>query len=253
MHKSVLARRMLVVPVALALLYPLYGLFAPVGTWEWHGHQAFASLKVSFLLTLIALLVVVAIGTPLAWSLKGASHRERTVLDAVILLSVLMPPLALGLLLALAFGPETALGRLLLALNIPTSNSAPAFVVTQIYTSLGYYVIGATAAFEAVPADLEQSAALLGLRPWQVFVRVTLPLARLGLAGAMSLAWVRALGEFGAIMVTSYYPHGMPVQLWVNLQDSGLPAVLPLLVLFLAAALPLPWILHLRMRRQHYA
>ncbi len=250
-HKAV--RRILVAIVAIGLLYPLYGLFAPVGPWQWHGHGAFASLRVSFTLTLIALVIVALVGTPLAWSLKQASRRERTALDAIILLSVLMPPLALGLLLALAFGPSTAIGRFLLAMNIPTSNSDIAFVVTQVYASLGYYVIGATAAFEAVPMDLEQSAALLGLRPWQTFARITLPLARLGLAAAMSLAWVRALGEFGAIMVTSYYPHGMPVQLWVNLQDSGLPAALPLLVLFLATALPLPWILHLRMRRHQHA
>ncbi|MDA8390744.1 MAG: ABC transporter permease subunit [Gammaproteobacteria bacterium] len=253
MQPPAAVRRVLFTAVALALLYPLYGLFAPVGSWQWHGHHAFASLRVSFALTLVALAIVVLIGTPLAWSLKHASRKERTAFDAIILLSVLMPPLALGLLLALAFGPSTAIGRLLLSMNIPTSNSDASFIVTQMYASLGYYVIGATAAFEAVPADLEQSAALLGLKPWRIFRRITLPLARLGLAGALSLAWVRALGEFGAIMVTSYYPHGMPVQLWVNLQDSGLPAVLPLLVLFLATALPLPWILHLRMRRHRYA
>jgi molybdate/tungstate transport system permease protein len=92
---------------------------------------------------------------------------------------------------------------------------------------------------------LELTAALLGLRPLQVFRRVTFPLAKLGLAAALSLAWVRALGEFGAVIVTAYYPSGMPVQIWVNLQDAGMPAVLPLLVVFLLTALPLPWLIHL--------
>lgn len=230
---------------ALILLYPLWGLFAPVGTWQWRGSGTRHALATSFELTGIALALVVLIGTPLAWSLRGARRPLRLGFEAVVLLSVLMPPLALGLLLTLAFGPTTGLGALLLRLGVPVSNSPLAFVVTQVYASFGYYLLGAAAAFEAVPRDLEESAALLGLRPWAVFLRVTLPLARLGLAAAMSLAWVRALGEFGAVMVTAYYPHGIPVQLWTNLQDSGLPAVMPLLMIFLLTALPLPWILRL--------
>jgi molybdate/tungstate transport system permease protein len=100
---------------------------------------------------------------------------------------------------------------------------------------------------------LQKQAALLGLTPIRVFLRVTLPLARLGLAVALSIAWVRAIGEFGAVVVTAYYPSGMPVQLWVNLQSFGLPAVLPLLVVFLAAALPLPWMIHVLAQRQRHA
>src|SRR5260370_30596492 len=96
---------------------------------------------------------------------------------------------------------------------------------------------------------LQNQAALLGVSPMRVFLRVTLPLATLGLAVALSLAWVRALGEFGAVIVTAYYPAGMPVQIWVNLQDAGMPAVMPLLVVFLLTALPLPWLIHLIAQR----
>ncbi|MBF6570221.1 MAG: ABC transporter permease subunit [Candidatus Binataceae bacterium] len=132
-----------------------------------------------------------------------------------------------------------------MSLGIPTSNSATAFIATQVYVSVGYYVLAARAAIATVPRDLERTAALLGLPPWRVFCRVTFPLAKLGLAAAFSLAWVRALGEFGAVIVTAYYPSGMPVQIWVNLQDSGMPAVMPLLVIFMLTALPLPWLIHI--------
>ena len=96
----------------------------------------------------------------------------------------------------------------------------------------------------------ERVAALLGSKPLGVFRRITFPLAKLGLAAALSLAWVRALGEFGAVIVTAYYPAGMPVQIWVNLQDAGMPAVMPLLVVFLLTALPLPWLIHLIAQRR---
>ncbi len=121
------------------------------------------------------------------------------------------------------------------------------------YVGIGYFVLGAIAALEGVPGMLQKQAALLGLRPWQVFWRVTLPLARLGLAVALSITWIRTIGEFGAVVVTAYYPSGMPVQLWVNLQSFGLPAVMPLLIVFLCVALPLPWLVHVLAQRRHHS
>jgi len=239
---------------ALALLYPLAGLCAPIGHWQWDGSipgSTASAVSVSLILTGIALLFDVALGTPVAWYLARHSGRDTIVWEAAVLVSVLMPPLALGILLSLAFGPSTAPGAWLLRMGVPTSNSPLAFTATQIYVSIGYYIVAARAALAAVPADLERMASLLGLRPCQVFRRVTFPLARLGFAAALSLAWVRALGEFGAVIVTAYYPSGMPVQIWINLQDAGMPAVLPLLVVFLLTALPLPWVIHLIAQRRH--
>lgn len=232
----------------LALLYPLLGLRAPVGHWQWDGSipgSTASAVRVSLILTGVALLFDVVLGTPVAWYLARHTGRDRIVWEAAVLISVLMPPLALGILLSLAFGPTTAAGAWLLRMGLPTSNSPLAFTATQVYVSIGYYIVAARAALAAVPGDLERMAALLGLRPWEVFRRVTFPLARLGFAAALSLAWVRALGEFGAVIVTAYYPSGMPVQIWINLQDAGMPAVMPLLVVFLLTALPLPWAIHL--------
>ena len=163
--------------------------------------------------------------------LRRCSARERALWQALLLISILLPPLALGLLLSLVYGP-TPIGALLLRLGVATSNSPAAFVVTQTYVAMGYYVLGAAAAFAGVPRALEDCARLLGDTPWRAFVRVTFPLASAGLAVSVSLAWVRALGEFGAVAVTAYYPAGMPVQMWTDLQSGGLPTVMPLLVIF---------------------
>lgn len=239
---------------ALALLYPLTGFFAPIGNWQWGPEVAgpsLAAVRVSLVYTAFAMLIVVAVGTPVALYIARAAQRERIWWQAVLLVSILVPPLALGILLSLAFGSHEPIGVLLQRAGIRTSNSAGAFVATQVYVSIGYYVLGAIAAFDGVPRALELQAALLGKRPAQVFLRVTLPLARLGLAVALSIAWVRSLGEFGAVVVTAYYPSGMPVQLWVSLQSFGLPAVMPLLAIFLVAALPLPWLAHVLAQRRH--
>lgn len=233
---------------AIALLYPLVGLGAHVGRWSWDGGvpgSTADAVRVSIVLTAIAMAIVIAAGTPVAWYLARSAGRDRIIWDAAVLISVLMPPLALGLLLSLAYGPASSLGGFLLRIGVPTSNSATAFVATQVYASVGYYIVAARAAIASVPHELEQTAALLGVAPVAVFRRVTFPLARLGLAAAISIAWVRALGEFGAVIVTAYYPAGIPVQIWVNLQTAGMPAVMPLLIIFLLTALPLPWLIHL--------
>lgn len=241
---------------ALALLYPFSALFAHIGPWQWDEsvrRPALASVRVSLLLTTVAMAIIVLLGTPVAAHIARSKARERLFWQAVLLLPILLPPLALGILLTLAFGPYSGLGAGLQRLGVVMTNSPTAFVMTQVYVGMGYYVLGAVAAFDAVPAMLQKQAALLGVGPWRVFFRITLPLSRMGLAVALSIAWVRAIGEFGAVVVTAYYPSGMPVQLWVNLESFGLPAVMPLLVVFLAASLPLPWLVHVLAQSRRHA
>jgi molybdate/tungstate transport system permease protein len=246
----VLLRRTGAAIFALALLYPLAGLFVPVGAWRWNDGTTIAdAVRVSLVLTSIAMVIVVGLGTPMALYVARASARERLWWQAVLLISVLLPPLALGILLSLAFGPH-ALGAVFEPFGIRLTNTPLAFVVTQVYVSIGYYVLGGVAAIDSVPKALEIQGGLLGQNRWNVFWRVTFPIASLGLAVALSLAWVRALTEFGAVVITAYYPAGMPVALWTSLENFGLPAVMPLLVVFLVTALPLPWLAHMLAQRR---
>lgn len=241
---------------AAVLLYPFTALFARIGPWQWGADvrgPALASVRVSLFLTALAMIIIVGIGTPVAAYIARCRARERLLWQAILLVPILLPPLALGILMTLAFGPHGSVGGGLERYGVAMTNSATAFVTTQVYVGIGYYVLGAVAALDAVPVLLKKHAALLGLTPLQVFLRVTLPLSKLGLAVALSITWVRTIGEFGAVIVTAYYPSGMPVQLWVNLQSFGLPAVMPLLVVFLGVALPVPWLIHVLAQKRHHA
>ena len=208
------------------------------------------SMGVSLGYSLISLALIVAFGTPLAWWLARHSFHGKWVLEAIILLALLTPPLAMGILLATLFGPYGPVGSLVAHTGVELTNSAPAFVLAQFYGALPYYVVAARAAFEGVPRELEHIALTLGKSPWQTFWLVSMPLARLGLAAGIALAWVRALGEFGIVLILAYYPQGIPVKLWVNLQDIGLSAVYPLMWVFFLVAMPLPLMLGLASRRQ---
>jgi molybdate/tungstate transport system permease protein len=208
------------------------------------------SAFVSVVYSLIALPIIAVLGTPLAWWLARRDFRGKPVLDALLLLPLLTPPLAFGILLASLYGPYGGAGLLLGRLGLVLTNTASAFVLAQVYGAMPYYVVTARAAFEGVPRELEEIALTLGKERWQVFLEVSLKLARLGLAAGLALAWVRALGEFGIVLIIAYFPHGIPVQLWVNLQDNGLDSVYPLLWLFFLLAMPLPLWLGMVSRRR---
>ncbi|EKM98713.1 molybdenum ABC transporter permease [Acidocella sp. MX-AZ02] len=196
----------------------------------------------------MALCIIVLIGTPLAFYLARAPGRLALLAEAVVLMPMLMPTLALGILIAVTYGPAAPLGRAFAAIGITLTNTPAAFLLATIYAALPTYVIAARGAIAQVPEEYEGLARTLGDGLWAARLRVTLPMARKGLAAALSLAWVRALGEFGIILIVAYYPAGMPVQLWTDLQDLGLQAVFPLVAVFLLATLPVPLWLSLRAR-----
>jgi molybdate/tungstate transport system permease protein len=203
----------------------------------------------------LTLAVLCLLCTPLAWKLARGTLPFPRLWEAGILCSLLLPPLVIGLLLVFMVGPYTPIGELIGHFNLSATNTFLALVIAQVYESAPYYVLGAMAAFSAVDPMLEQQAALLGDQPRRVFRRVTLPLAAPGLAMALAVAWARAMGAFGAVVIIAYHPYGLPLQIWTTLQETGLPTALPFALVLLVVALPLPlaayiWSARARSRRR---
>lgn len=234
----------------LFLSLPFVGLFVSTPWRTLHLQQGdLGSVWVSVRYTLLAVGLVVVFATPVAWWLARYAFRGKALVELLVLLPLLTPPLAMGLLLSMSYGPYSWAGEPLGRLGLSLTNTPWAFLLAQIYGSAPYYIVAARSAFEGVPRELEQISLTLGQSPWRTFWRITVPLAGLGLAAGVALAWVRALGEFGIVLIVAYYPQGIPVKLWVNLQDTGLPAVYPLLWLFFLIGLPLPLLLGAMSRR----
>jgi molybdate/tungstate transport system permease protein len=188
----------------------------------------------------VTLGVLVLLGTPLAWALARGRLPLPRVWEAGVLATLLLPPLVVGLLLVFMVGPYTPIGHLLSGLHLSATDTFLALVIAQVYESAPYYVLGAQAAFSGVDPRLEQQAALLGDPPRRAFRRVTVPLAAPGLATALAIAWARAMGAFGAVVIIAYHPTGLPLQIWTTLQETGLPSALPFALVLLVVALPLP-------------
>ena len=201
---------------------------------------AFGPLVTSLEASTASLALIVAIGTPLAYRLAKGRLRFGRFLEAGLLASLVMPPLVIGLLLVFLLGPLTPIGSALSHIGLSATNTFFALVVAEIYEAAPYYVLGAQSAFATVGNQLEQDAQILGDRPLAVWKRVTLPLAAPGLSMALAVAWARAIGAFGAVLIIAYHPYGLAMQVWTTLEQSGLRAALPFALLLVVVALPLP-------------
>jgi molybdate/tungstate transport system permease protein len=237
----------------LVLAFLSVPLFALVIGGDWR-HASLSADDLRAIFTSIsggftALVIIACTGTPFAWRLAHGRSRRAVLGEALVLIPMLMPTLALGILLVSFYGPVAPAGAVFARLGISLTNSPAAFVLAAVYAAFPTYIIAAKAAFLEVPATLEDVARTLGQSERKVFFRISLPMAQRGIAAALALAWVRAMGEFGIVLILAYFPQGMPVRLWVDVQELGVPAVFPLLAVFLAAALPLPLWLGLRARR----
>ncbi|MBM3777773.1 MAG: molybdate ABC transporter permease subunit [Acidimicrobiia bacterium] len=150
-----------------------------------------------------ATLLMLPPGLAIAWALARGRFPGRTVLETLVSLPLVIPPVATGLLILWLFGPRGPAGRALAWIGVDVVFTWRAVVVAMAVMGLPLLVRTARAGFEQVARRYEQVAETLGAGPWRVFATITLPLSyRAILAGAL-LAFSRALGEFGATMVVA--------------------------------------------------
>jgi molybdate transport system permease protein len=164
---------------------------------------------VGFTLEIAALstLLIAPFGLAAAWLLARRRWRGKSLVETVIMLPLVMPPVATGLLLLKFFGRRGVAGQLLDRAGIDVVFTWRAVVVAMMAMSFPLLVRGCRVAFEEVNVRLEQVARTLGASETRVLLTITLPLALRGIAGGLVLAFARAIGEFGAtIMVAGNIP-----------------------------------------------
>ncbi len=229
---------------ALYLLLMAWPLIAGAGEPASHPDRSdWRAVEASVLCALADMGLIVVLGTPVAWLLAYGKFAGKWVIELLVFVPLLTPPLAMGMLLITALGPRSMVGAMARHWDVSLTNSWPALILAGFYAASPFYVVGARVALESVGENERQLARNIGRGPLDVAWRITLPLARRGLLAALAIAWVRALGEFGIALMIAYFPHGMPVQMWVNMQDSGPSAAFGLIWLLLLIGLPVPLIL----------
>jgi molybdate/tungstate transport system permease protein len=175
-------------------------------------------------------------GLPLAYWLARAEGRVKTIVTALVVLPLVLPPIVSGMVLLTVVGPNTLLGRTAAAGGVPLTRSLAGVVLAQTFVASPFVVVTAKAAFEGVDRRLEHASRSLGKSRLATVRRVTLPLAWPGVLAGVTLAFARAIGEFGATIMLAYYPRTMPVQIWVSFTTLGLDRAFPVAVVLLGIA-----------------
>ena len=161
----------------------------------------------SLAMAAVATLVMLPPGLGLAWVLARRSFWGQHVIETLVTLPLVLPPVATGLILLKLLGRRGPLGRVLDAAGIEIIFTWRAVVVAMAVMGLPLLVRAARSGFEQVDRRYEQIAETLGASPARVFFTISLPLARRGVLAGTVLGFSRALGEFGAtIMIAGALP-----------------------------------------------
>ena len=219
---------------------PLAGLVirAPWGdaVHQLQSQEALDALRLSLVCSLSATAAGVVFGVPLAWVQARLTFPGQNLLRAVTTLPMVLPPVVGGVALLLAFGRQGLLGTYLFDLfGIRVPFSTAGVIVAEAFVGMPFLVLTVEAGLRSLDTRLEDAARTLGARPWSVFTRVTLPLARPSIFAGAVLCWSRALGEFGAtITFAGNFPgqtQTMPLAVYLLLETRPDAAVVLSLVL----------------------
>ncbi|MBX7271184.1 MULTISPECIES: molybdate ABC transporter permease subunit [Stutzerimonas stutzeri subgroup] len=163
---------------------------------------ALAAIWLTFKLASVTTLVLLLIGTPIAWWLARTTSRMKGPIGAVVALPLVLPPTVLGFYLLVAMGPNGFIGQFTQSLGLGTLPFTFAgLVVGSVFYSLPFVVQPLQNAFEAIGERPLEAAATLRAGPWNTFFSVVLPLARPGFITASILGFAHTVGEFGVVLM----------------------------------------------------
>src|SRR5215468_5576929 len=161
-------------------------------------------LELSLRVALIATVLVLVIGVAAAWLLERRRFPGSEILDAVITLPLVLPPSVLGYYLLVLLGQRSLIGRTIESvIGVRLVFTWQGAVVAACIGAIPLVIKTARSSIAAVDHNLEDAARTLGKTEWQVFWRVTLPIASRGIVAAGMLAFARALGDFGATLMVA--------------------------------------------------
>jgi molybdate transport system permease protein len=201
--------QLLVLPAALFVLFVAVPLVALVYRAVESG-QLWSSLRqpiirdalrISLTTSLATVVLVVLLGTPLAYLLARTRFPGQQVVETLIDLPMVLPPVVAGVALLMAFGRRGVFGDALNGAGLNIAFTARAVVLAQVFVSSPFYIRAVRVGFQSVDPNLEEAASIDGATGLRTFLSVTFPLMLPSFVSGLVLCWARALSEFGATMM----------------------------------------------------
>jgi len=166
------------------------------------GPTDFAAILLSLELACLTTVLLLIIGTPIAWWLARTGSWLKRPVGAVVALPLVLPPTVIGFYLLVSMGPNGFFGQLTQSLGLGTFTfTFTGLVIGSIFYSLPFVVQPLQNAFEAIGRAPLEAAATLRASPWDSFFSVVLPLARPGFITAAILSFAHTIGEFGVVLM----------------------------------------------------
>ena len=201
--------------------------------------EVLQALQLSIFTTSISTLLTVLFGLPVAYVLARMQFRGHNVLETLVTLPTVFPPVVAGVALLLTFGRFGLIGRYLTPFDLAIPFTTPAVILAQMFVSSPFFINTAKAGLEQLDRRYEQAAYTLRASPFYAFRRVVMPLIRPALLTGIGLAWARALGELGAtITFAGNFPgvtQTMPIAVYIA-AESDLDTAVALSVVLLAVS-----------------
>ncbi len=160
--------------------------------------EVLLALQLSLVTTAVSIFLTVLFGLPVAYVLVRTRIPGRRLLETLVTMPTVLPPVVAGVALLITFGRFGLIGRYLSPLGITIPFTTVAVVMAQIFVASPFFVNSARAGLEQLDPRYESAAYTLRASPFYTFRRVVLPLIRPALLTGAGLAWARALGELGA-------------------------------------------------------
>lgn len=161
-----------------------------------------APIWLSVKLATVTTVLLLLIATPVAWWLAFAHHRVKSIITAVSMLPLVLPPSVLGFYMLLLLGTNGPLGRLTAELGLGTlAFTFPGLVIASIIYSFPFALQPILNAFEAIGRAPLEAAATLRASPLARFFTIAIPLAKPGLLSAVVMGFAHTMGEFGVILM----------------------------------------------------
>lgn len=164
--------------------------------------SALAPVIVTIKLASITTLILIILGTPLAWWLSQSQHKSKVVIESIVALPLVLPPTVLGFYLLMALSPDGFIGELWsLVSDSPLSFSFSGLVIGSVIYSMPFVVQPLQASFEMVGKPLQQAAHTLGANSFDSFRSIVMPLSKRGFLVAITLGFAHTIGEFGVVLM----------------------------------------------------
>jgi molybdate transport system permease protein len=212
---------------------------SPSHIWRALGSENIRyAIRLSLLSCTLTTLLSLWVAVPLGYLMSRFRFPGKNVLDAVLDIPIVLPPLVIGLALLILF--QTPLGKTFEKNVLAVTFAVPSVVLAQFMVACAFAVRTMRVTFDQISPRTEEVALTLGCSRSQAFWRVALPQARRGLLTAATLAWARSLGEFGPILIfsgaTRLRTEVLPTTIFLEMSVGNIEAAVAVSLIMVVAA-----------------